>query len=48
MKTVIDRQRLRRRATASHSASLGGLAVLLGAVMLSMFQLRSGLRWQPC
>ena len=36
MKTVIDRQRLRRRANAAHAASLGGLAVLLGAVVLSM------------
>ena len=36
MRTVIDRERLRRRANASHAASLGGLAVLLGAVVLSM------------
>jgi len=36
MKTVIDRQSLRLRANVSHAASLGGLAVLLGAVVLSM------------
>ncbi len=36
MKVIIDRERLRRRATASHVASLGGLAIILGAVILSM------------
>jgi hypothetical protein len=36
MKVIIDRERLRRRATASHVASLGGLAIILGAVVLSM------------
>ena len=36
MKTLMDREGLRRRATASHAASLGGLAVILGAVVLSM------------
>ena len=36
MKTVIDRSSLRLRANVSHVASLGGLAVLLGAVVLSM------------
>jgi hypothetical protein len=36
MKVLIDRERLRRRATASHVASLGGLAIILGAVVLSM------------
>ena len=36
MKTLMDRERLRKRATASHAASLGGLAVILGAVVLSM------------
>ena len=36
MRTIIDRPRLLRRANISHAASLGGLAVLLGAVVLSM------------
>jgi hypothetical protein len=36
MKTLMDREGLRRRATAAHAASLGGLAVILGAVVLSM------------
>jgi hypothetical protein len=36
MKVIIDRERLRRRATASHVASLGGLAIILGSVVLSM------------
>lgn len=36
MKVIIDREKLRRRATASHVASLGGLAIILGAVVLSM------------
>jgi hypothetical protein len=36
MKVIIDRKRLRRRATASHGASLGGLAIILGSVVLSM------------
>lgn len=36
MKTLMDREGLRRRATASHAASLGGLAVILGAVVLSL------------
>jgi len=36
MKTLMDREGLRKRATASHAASLGGLAVILGAVVLSM------------
>jgi hypothetical protein len=36
MKVIIDRERLRRRATASHAASLGGLAIILSAVVLSM------------
>lgn len=36
MRTVIDRPRLRRRARFAHAASLGGLGILLGAVLLSM------------
>jgi hypothetical protein len=36
MKILIDRQRIRRRATASHAASLGGMLVILGAVVLTM------------
>jgi hypothetical protein len=36
MKTLMDRDGLRKRATASHVASLGGLAAMLGGVVLSM------------
>lgn len=36
MKVVLDREKLRRRASASHAASLGGLMILLGSVALSM------------
>ena len=36
MKVLIDRERLRRRAAASHAASLGGLLIILGAVVLTM------------
>ncbi len=36
MKTLMDREGLRKRATASHAASPAGLAVILGAVVLSM------------
>jgi len=36
MKTLMDREGLRRRATAAHAASLGGLAIILGTVVLSM------------
>jgi len=36
MKILIDRERLRRRASASHAASLGGMLVILGAVVLTM------------
>jgi hypothetical protein len=38
MKVLIDRERLHRRGTLSHVASLGGLAIILGAVVLSMSQ----------
>ena len=36
MKVILDRAKLRRRAAAAHIASLGGLAIILGAVVLSM------------
>ncbi len=35
MKTVVDQSALRRRASLSHAASLGGLAVLLGSVAVT-------------
>jgi hypothetical protein len=38
MKAIIDRERLHRRGTLSHVASLGGLAIILGAVVLSRSQ----------
>ena len=37
MKVIIDRQALRRRATIAHTASLGGLLVLLGSVAVSLW-----------
>ena len=38
MKTVIDQAALRRRASLSHAASLGGLFVLLGSVAITLFR----------
>jgi hypothetical protein len=37
MKVILDRERLRRRATASHAASLGGMLTMLGSVALALF-----------
>jgi hypothetical protein len=38
MKVIIDREKLRRRASLSHTASLGGLLTLLGSVGLSLWK----------
>lgn len=38
MKSLIDRQALNRRARIAHSASLGGLLVLLGSVAVSLWK----------
>src|SRR3972149_3313576 len=38
MKVIIDRDRLRRRAAASHVASLGGILLILASVGLSMWR----------
>jgi hypothetical protein len=38
MKVVIDREKIRRRAIASHAASLGGLMIILGNVALSLWK----------
>jgi len=38
MKVIIDRERLRRRAAASHVASLGGILLILASVGLSMWR----------
>lgn len=38
MKIILDRESLRRRARLSHTASLGGLLILLASVALSMWK----------
>lgn len=38
MKIIIDQPALRRRASLAHTASLGGLLVLLGSVALSLWK----------
>jgi hypothetical protein len=38
MKTFIDREKLRRRATVSHVASLGGILILLGSTAISIWK----------
>lgn len=38
MKTIIDRASLRRRANLAHTASLGGLLILLGSVAVSLWK----------
>ncbi len=38
MKVIVDRERIRRRAQASHAASLGGLLTMLASVALSLFR----------
>jgi hypothetical protein len=38
MKAFIDRQKVRRRASIAHTASLGGLLVLLGSVGLTLLR----------
>ena len=38
MKTRIDREKLKRRATASHVASLGGILILLGSTAISIWR----------
>jgi hypothetical protein len=38
MKVIIDRDRIRRRAQASHAASLGGLLTMLASVAVSLFR----------
>ncbi len=38
MKTVIDRAAIRRRANLAHTASLGGLLVLLGSVAVNLWK----------
>jgi len=38
MKTIIDRAAMRRRASLAHTASLGGLLILLGSVALNLWK----------
>jgi len=38
MKTRVDREKLKRRATASHVASLGGILILLGSTAISIWR----------
>jgi hypothetical protein len=38
MKTIIDQTAMRRRASLAHTASLGGLLVLLGSVAVSLWK----------
>ena len=38
MRVIIDREKIRRRAMASHAASLGGLMIILGNVALSLWK----------
>ncbi|MEW6567954.1 MAG: nuclease-related domain-containing protein [Chloroflexota bacterium] len=38
MKSIIDREKLQRRARASHAASLGGLLMLLATVLLLLWR----------
>ena len=38
MKTIIDRAAMRRRASLAHTASLGGLLVLLGSVAVNLWK----------
>lgn len=38
MKSIADREKLRRRASVSHALSLGGLAILLVGVLLPLWQ----------
>ena len=38
MRVIIDRERIQRRATASHAASLGGLITILASVALRLWK----------
>lgn len=38
MKSIVDREMIRRRATYAHTASLGGLLLLLASVVLPLFK----------
>ncbi len=38
MKIIIDRQKMQRRAKASHAASLGGMVTILASVAISMWK----------
>jgi hypothetical protein len=38
MKTRIDREKLKRRATVSRAASLGGILILLGSTAISLWR----------
>ena len=38
MKVILDREGLRRRATRSHAASLGGLLIVLSSVAISLWK----------